>query len=145
MLLRWRGTCEREQSLAHTPHHGTHTAAQTTEKCSVFSSSTVMRGGRGGGRGRGRSAPSAGQDLIRETQMDLGMDKFGPDQVSTALALLVRPNSYAQLKGSILNVRPGTRINQALYPCYKTYTYHVFFLCRLCLSLQVSPCSTKHI
>ena len=45
-----------------------------------------MRGGRGGGRGRGRSAPSAGQDLIRETQMDLGMDKFGPEQVSSVLA-----------------------------------------------------------
>lgn len=41
----------------------------------------IMRGGRGRGRGRGRSAPGAGQVLLRETQMDLGMDKFGPDQV----------------------------------------------------------------
>lgn len=41
-------------------------------------------GGRGGGRGgRGRSAPGAGQVLIRETQIDLGMDKIGPDQVGS--------------------------------------------------------------
>lgn len=51
----------------------------------VLAPSTNMRGGRGGGRGRGRSAPSAGQELIRETQMDLGIDKFGTDQVSSAL------------------------------------------------------------
>ncbi|CAM9312894.1 unnamed protein product [Ectocarpus sp. 4 AP-2014] len=38
-------------------------------------------GGRGGGRGgRGRSAPGAGQVLIRETQIDLGMDKVGLNQ-----------------------------------------------------------------
>lgn len=48
-------------------------------------------GGRGGGRGgRGRSAPGAGQILIRETQIDLGMDKMGPDQVSTTCTDLKR-------------------------------------------------------
>lgn len=41
-----------------------------------------MRGGRGGGRGRGRSAPGPSQVLLRETQMDLGTDKFGPEQVT---------------------------------------------------------------
>lgn len=41
----------------------------------------VMRGGRGGGRGRGRGTPGPSQQLIRETQMELGMDKFAPDQV----------------------------------------------------------------
>lgn len=83
VLQRGRGTCEREISLCAL---ASSFSFHTTEKCTVLAHSTTMRGGRGGGRGRGRSAPSAGQDLIRETQMDLGIDKFGPDQVSSALA-----------------------------------------------------------
>lgn len=62
----------------HTHHHTTHTS-----QAQQLHHDTMSRGGgRGGGwGGRGRSAPGAGQVLIRETQIDLGMDKIGQDQV----------------------------------------------------------------